>query len=676
MTRKITLLFAVIIFISSFIHSQNQQKIDSLIHIVSTAAIDTNLAKNYERITKLYLRIQLDSAKAYAQKMIDVSKELDYDKGFAMGNNWLGRAYFSQGDYNTALVYYKITNHTFGKNGENTMWAHSLQSLANVYSMTNKYDTAIALYEKALTYYENNNDLFSASKVMLNVAQIYSRSGDFTAAANYLYKVRFNFKSLNNDFWFMRTESTLAVMYGRQEQFDSAISVTARVIDYYESKSDYYNLGDLYSNLGVLYEGKGDYELAIETQKKGLECRHLVNDPRGLAISEMNVASLYINMENYDSAFSYLESSRVFFKERKEVDPLVFNLMLTGAYYLKTKQFEEAVKVYQEAYKIAKENKLKDDTPNATKGLSLAYEEMHDYKNALKYAKLYKVQYDSLINEENIKEQTVAEEGYKYKLQLLEKEQEIEKERQQKKYLMITGLAVALILILLILYLKSIQKTKLLKGEQKNKIAVQEAKLHTQRVERKRVANILHDNLVHIILNSQSQVKNLISKTDDAKPKQTLVQIEDNLDFMNKLAKVASYELEFSFVLEKNLIDQFDSYIRRVQHSHSPKISFNHSEEKQFEALTDEVKINVFSVFQEMLGNAIKYAKAVHIGITLFMDEGKTILQVDDDGIGFDYNEERHGQGFPNMKERAANLNGSFSFESEKGFGTKLKFVV
>ena len=92
--------------------------------------------------------------------------------------------------------------------------------------------------------------------------------------------------------------------------------------------------------------------------------------------------------------------------------------------------------------------------------------------------------------------------------------------------------------------------------------------------------------------------------------------------------------------------------------------------------LPDEIKINVFSVFQEMLGNAIKYAKAGHIGISLIWDDGKTILQVDDDGIGFDYDVERHGQGFPNMKERATKLNGTFTYESEIGFGTKLKFVV
>ena len=145
---------------------------------------------------------------------------------------------------------------------------------------------------------------------------------------------------------------------------------------------------------------------------------------------------------------------------------------------------------------------------------------------------------------------------------------------------------------------------------------------------------------------------------------------------MNKLAKIASYELEFSFALENNLVHEFEKYIRRIQHSYSAKINFQHSEKSQFEDLHEEIKINIFSVFQEMLGNAIKYSKAHHISILLFNDDKNTVLQVEDDGIGFNYDEERHGQGFPNMMERAAKLNGTFTYESEKGFGTKLKFVV
>ncbi|RLD37260.1 MAG: hypothetical protein DRI89_15350 [Bacteroidetes bacterium] len=76
MFRKLSLLFSLCFLFSTIVFSQNQQKIDSLIRIASTSTVDTNLVKTYERIALLYLRMQLDSTKIYAQKMIDVSKKL------------------------------------------------------------------------------------------------------------------------------------------------------------------------------------------------------------------------------------------------------------------------------------------------------------------------------------------------------------------------------------------------------------------------------------------------------------------------------------------------------------------------------------------------------------------------------------------------------------------------
>ena len=104
--------------------AQTHQKIDSLLIVVITSDIDTNLVDNYEKITKLYLKVQLDSAKVYAQKMINLSKQLGYDKGLAMGNNWLGEACLWQGQPNLAIHHFKKTNEIFGKAGKSTMWAH------------------------------------------------------------------------------------------------------------------------------------------------------------------------------------------------------------------------------------------------------------------------------------------------------------------------------------------------------------------------------------------------------------------------------------------------------------------------------------------------------------------------------------------------------------------------
>lgn len=676
MFKKLSFLLGLSFLTTTTVFSQNQQKIDSLIIVVSKLPVDTNLVNTYEQIAKLYLRTQIDSAKVYAHKMIIISEQINYEKGSAMGNQWYGQAFYLQGNYDTALVYFTKTKDLFEKSGKNTLWAHSIAVIANVYSMTDKFDTAMFLYEKAIEIHKANNDVFSESKTMLNLARIYFRTGNYTKAKELFYKVRLNFKILDNARWLATTENSIALLYKKLENFDSAISTYNRVIKYYHLVNNYPRLGGLYTNIGSLYNAMGNYDKALDAFNKSLEYRYMVNDTRGLAITKMNMASLYLTIEQYDSIISYLESSRRIFEESNSNHPLTSNLLITGEYYLKINQLIKAEEMYLTAYKISDKYNLKENQKDAAHSLSKVYEKMQEFENALKYARIYKIQYDSLINTENIKAQTVSEEGYKYKLQLLEMEQEIDKEQLQKGYLIIIGSAVILFLILLIFYWRKLQKTKFLQIEQKNQLNIQNARLQTQKEERKRVANILHDNLAHIILNSQSQIKNLINKTDDPKPKQTLTQIEENLDFMNKLAKVASYELAFSFVLEENLTDQIQKYIQRVQHSHSPKISFHHSNKTEFEMLPDETKINVFSVFQEMLGNAIKYAKAGHIGISLIWDDGKTTLQVDDDGIGFNYDEERHGQGFPNMKERAAKLDGTFTYESEIGFGTKLIFVV
>jgi len=670
------LLLGVCLLIFSFSFSQNQQKIDSLKQVVSTLPRDTNLVNTYEKIAKLYLRVQLDSTKVYAQKMIDLSEQLNYNKGLAMGNYWIGDSYIKQREFEKALVYFNNSKEIFGRSGNALFKTYIQATIANVYSMTNKQDTAIIIFNEVIKYHKKNNDVTSMAKVMVNLARVYSERGDLTHALQLLYSAKLEFKKKNNEYWLAATERSLAVVYQQLQEYDSAILINMRVRNYYQSINDDFRLGEVYSNIGGLFELKKFYYKALDAYIKSLEYRKKVGDAGGVAITRMNIAQTDISLNLFDSAMVQLEISRKILEKSNEIHAYVRNLILTGIYYNKTRQFNEAVKYLLKGYNIAVNHSLRESEQDIAKLLSEVYENMSDYKNALRFAKIYKLQYDSINNDKSIKEQTIIEEGYKYKLQLSKKEQEIEKEQSQKNYLIIISSAIIIFLVLLFFYWRKLQKAKLLQLEQQNSIKVKETSLKIQQAERKRVANILHDNLAHVIINSQTQVSKIISKTDNKEAEQKLIQLEENLEFMNKLAKVASYELEFSFVLDKNLVDQFAGYIARVEHSHSPNIVFNYSDKTQFDTLTDEIKINLFSVFQEMLGNAIKYAKAKTITVSLFKDDEKTILQVDDDGTGFNYDEVRHGQGFVNMKERAEKLNGKFTFESEIGFGTKLKFEV
>ncbi len=67
---------------------------------------------------------------------------------------------------------------------------------------------------------------------------------------------------------------------------------------------------------------------------------------------------------------------------------------------------------------------------------------------------------------------------------------------------------------------------------------------------------------------------------------------------------------------------------------------------------------NLTLIFKEVLTNILKHAKASSVRVDVFEDEAKTIkIQVEDDGIGFNLDNIKHGQGLKNIKNRCERIN-------------------
>jgi signal transduction histidine kinase len=90
----------------------------------------------------------------------------------------------------------------------------------------------------------------------------------------------------------------------------------------------------------------------------------------------------------------------------------------------------------------------------------------------------------------------------------------------------------------------------------------------------------------------------------------------------------------------------------------------------------------VFYVAEEALNNARKHAAAAHIWIRLDRRGGVLILEVRDDGVGFnvgavDANYAQRGSlGMVNMRERAELVGGSLRVESAEGRGTRVTLTL
>jgi signal transduction histidine kinase/ligand-binding sensor domain-containing protein len=91
--------------------------------------------------------------------------------------------------------------------------------------------------------------------------------------------------------------------------------------------------------------------------------------------------------------------------------------------------------------------------------------------------------------------------------------------------------------------------------------------------------------------------------------------------------------------------------------------------------LSIEMRRQVYLIFKESVTNLSRHAQARHCYITIKVGEGQLVLEVTDDGQGFDPG--RHvGHGLRNMALRARTVNATVEVQSHPGEGTTVRLCV
>ena len=83
-------------------------------------------------------------------------------------------------------------------------------------------------------------------------------------------------------------------------------------------------------------------------------------------------------------------------------------------------------------------------------------------------------------------------------------------------------------------------------------------------------------------------------------------------------------------------------------------------------------------IAQEAFANSVRHAKASRIELRLTRDDGDVVLEILDDGLGFDLvsGRSKGGLGLQGMEERARRMGGRLTIHSEPGEGTRIKVRV
>ena len=87
----------------------------------------------------------------------------------------------------------------------------------------------------------------------------------------------------------------------------------------------------------------------------------------------------------------------------------------------------------------------------------------------------------------------------------------------------------------------------------------------------------------------------------------------------------------------------------------------------------------ILRIAQEAIGNALRHAEAEHVRVRLGTDNGALVLEVEDDGVGFDPSADElrsRRLGLTSMEERARRLRAELEIRSERGAGTTVRLAV
>ncbi|MCB0213669.1 MAG: GAF domain-containing protein [Anaerolineae bacterium] len=219
-------------------------------------------------------------------------------------------------------------------------------------------------------------------------------------------------------------------------------------------------------------------------------------------------------------------------------------------------------------------------------------------------------------------------------------------------------------------------------------VAIENAQLYAQAQqlamakERQRLARDLHDSVTQalygVTLYAEAANRQIaVGETDRAV--ENLSELRATAQEALREIRLLIFELRPPVLEEQGLAAALQARLESVEGRSGLKTILD-VENKPEARLPMDTEVGLYRIAQEALNNVLKHAQAheVHVCLQDLPAEHKVVLEIADDGQGFDAtNGNGSGRlGLHTMRERAALLNGDLTISSQPGQGTRIRVEI
>lgn len=642
---------------------------DSLLNIAQNHKVDTTRISAY---VKLALLSKKDSAllRSYANLALQLSNQNNFKTGkikslsaLALHEQLFGESKNAKQQYQSAISlarkWNKINDAGF-----------AYRNISAILKGDREYDLALLYADTALKIFRATGDSAQLETLYGNIGRIYLEQNKFNEAITYFIIGMKAYERSKNYFGIAKTHNDIGSVYERMGDGKKALESFLKMIEPARKAESDEQLAIAYQNVGSVYYGMGKDSLAIIYIRQAYDFNKKANRKKALLISIFNLACVKNRLLQYKEAIQSYEECISLAKELDDDYLLAISYQNAAVVYSAMHQNTKAKQYFDKALEMEVALNDAQFTMKLFDDVAIFYRSIDNYKKAYDYKIIADKFKDSLTSVE--KELQIAEIETQYETEKKERKisaQELIIQQQKNKQRAIIFSVSALVLLIAGGTLFYLQKNKA-KLEKQHFISI----LDAEQKERMRIARDLHDSIGQMLSAVKMQLSSL-KRTDEPEQK-TVEQTQTLLDNTIQEVRHISHNLipeELNF----GIVNALEEMCNRIN-TNVTRITVNIDEKLKAHPFNKQFELSLYRIVQEILSNMLKHAAANEIVIRMEQKNNFVLLDIRDDGKGFDTTEikDSTGLGWKNIFARVSLLNGKMDIHSEKINGTQIQIIL
>ncbi|WP_413997963.1 response regulator [Flavobacterium sp. W1B] len=520
-----------------------------------------------------------------------------------------------------------------------------------------------------------------------------------------------------DDYLIARSYNNIAANYQGLSEVDKAIIYFKKGLSYANKTNNDTIKNWLNNNLGNLYcFDKNQFNVGLNYYKKALKHSEKINDTTQIYVTKLNITWAYFHIGNFDEGKYYLNFINEYKKRYSKSSTIIAVNMLNGMFYSHKKEFDKANLFFLEAIKLG-------NNGNEIEDLSYAHEE---YAKLLFKTENYKEAYENMaifnrITSELNDSKKLRRAGlvginleldeYKRKVDIIESEKKLQYQNLRKSKIIVVLFIITLCVFLLLFYtlfksyiFKKRKNEELIIANKELSVAKENAEVASQK-KSQFVSTISHElrtplygvvGITNMLLDEHKELADSPHLSSLKFSARYLLSLVNDILQINKIEenRIILESKTFNIADEIHMIKNALTFIAK---NHDNVIIINIDPEIPEYLIGDKLRLS--QVLMNLVGNALKFTKngKVNINVNLFKVEGKSCFiefNIEDNGIGIAIEDQDKifdtfvqidrkeidyqgtGLGLAIVKRLLGLFNSTIHLESEKGKGTKFKFVI